>query len=121
MPEAEKIVEQYIKVWNETDQARRQQLLRSGWTDNAHYVDPLARASGPQEISAMIGGVQQRFPGFTFKLAGMPNGHNGHIRFSWIFGPPDEDAPIEGSDVLSLEDGRIAQVIGFLDRVPAQA
>jgi hypothetical protein len=120
MPEAQKIAEQYIKLWNETDDANRQRLLQSGWTDNAHYVDPLTKASGPREISAMIGGVQQRFPGFKFTLNGAPNGHNGHVRFSWNFGPPDADPPIEGSDVLTLTDGRIAQVIGFLDRVPAQ-
>jgi SnoaL-like domain len=121
MAEAQKIAEQYIKVWNETDQASRQQLLRTGWTADARYVDPLTKASGPREISAMIGEVQQRFPGFRFKLAGAPNGHNDHIRFSWNFGPPDADPPIEGSDVLTLTEGRIAQVIGFLDRVPAQA
>jgi len=27
-------------------------------------------------------------------------------------------AIIEGSDVLRLKDGRIAEVIGFLDKVP---
>ena len=119
MLEARKIAEQYIKVWNETDDAIRRHMFRSSWTDDARYVDPLATASGPQEISAMIGGVQQRFAGFKFKLSGAPNGHNEHIRFSWIFRPPDADPPIEGSDVLSLRDRRIAQVIGFLGRVPA--
>jgi len=121
MPEAQKVAEQYIKVWNETDQTRRQQLLQTGWTDDAHYADPLAKASGAREISTMIGEVQQRFPGFKFTLTGAPDGHNDYIRFSWNFGPPDADPPIEGSDVLTLADGRIAQVIGFLDRVPAQA
>lgn len=44
MPEAQKVAEQYIKVWNETDDAIRRHMFRSSWTDDARYVDPLATA-----------------------------------------------------------------------------
>jgi hypothetical protein len=52
-------------------------------------------------------------------LIGDANGHGDHVRFSWSLGPAGGEAPIEGSDVLTLESGRVASVIGFLDKVPA--
>ena len=71
-----------------------------------------------QEIDGLIFGVQTRFPGFRFALVGEPNGHGGHVRFSWSLGPANAEPPIEGSDVIELQQGRIARVIGFLDRGP---
>jgi len=43
------------------------------------------------------------------------------VRFSWSLGPAGEEAPIEGSDVLTLNGGRVGAVIGFLDKVPQPA
>ena len=121
MSDPKSIALQYLQAWNETDPDRRARLLRDGWTDDAHYVDPLTRAQGAQQIDGMIAGVQARFPGFRFALVGEPNGHGDHVRFSWSLGPVPGEAPIEGSDVVELQHGRIARVIGFLDRVPATA
>ena len=115
------IAESYIRLWNETEPSARKELLRSGWTDDAAYVDPLASVSGHDAIDALVAGVQQRFPGFRFKLISKPDGHGDHVRFSWSLGPVNSAPPIEGSDVVTTRDGRIAQVIGFLDKVPQQA
>ena len=40
------------------------------------------------------------------------------MRFRWTYGPAGGAPPIEGSDVLMIENGKIAKVIGFLDKVP---
>ena len=69
------IANRYIALWNETDPARRRALLAEGWTENAAYLDPLAKGEGQDEISALIGAVQQRFPGFLFTLAGRADGY----------------------------------------------
>ncbi|HUN50533.1 MAG TPA: nuclear transport factor 2 family protein [Candidatus Sulfotelmatobacter sp.] len=118
MSAVQKIAEDYIRLWNETGAAARAGILQAAWTGDASYVDPLARVSGHEAISALVGGVQQRFPGFRFKLRGKPDGHGDYLRFSWSLGPDGIEAPIEGSDVLVTRDGRIAQVIGFLDKLP---
>jgi hypothetical protein len=115
------IANTYIEIWNETDEGRRIDLIRQHWTADATYVDPLAKVTGPQEISTLIGGVQSRFPGFRFSLLGPPNGHGDYVRFSWSLGPPSQEAPIGGSDVVELAGGRLSRVIGFLDKVPAAA
>ena len=66
--DATHVAEHYIAVWNETDAERRLELLETHWTEDARYVDPLAQARGRPQISALVGGVQQRFPGFRFAL-----------------------------------------------------
>ena len=48
------------------------------------------------------------------------DGHHDQCRFGWELGPGDGAAPIAGFDVAVVgADGRLAQVLGFLDRVPA--
>ena len=115
------IATRYLDTWNETDPQRRRRRLAEGWTDDARYVDPLMSGNGAAEIDGLIGAVQARFPGFRFAVAGTPDGHGEHVRLSWSLGPAGEEAPIAGSDVVALRDGKIAHVIGFLDRVPAAA
>ena len=64
--------------------------------------------------------MQHRFPAFRFSLKGKPDGFENHIRFSWEFGPEGTSSVIEGTDVGVIEDGRLSNVTGFLDKVPAQ-
>jgi len=119
MTEPSQIADRYIALWNETDAAVRRQLLKQDWADGATYVDPMMAGNGAAEIDALIAGVQQRFPDFSFKLIGKPDGHGDNVRFSWSLGPGDfVDAPIEGTDFAVVRDGRIAAVTGFLDKVP---
>jgi hypothetical protein len=113
------IAQTYLRAWNETDGARRAGLVADTWTPDATYADPLASVAGSAQVAQLIGGVHARFPGFRFALRGTPDGHGEHVRFSWSLGPAGAEAPIEGSDVVSLRDGRIHRVVGFLDKVPA--
>jgi hypothetical protein len=117
MLDPKEIAERYIATWNETDAGKRSALLKDNWNGDASYVDPMAKVVGREDIGGLIGGVQQRFPGFRFA----PDGHGEYVRFSWSLGPAGSEAPIEGSDVLEIDDGRIARVIGFLDKVPQAA
>jgi len=121
MTEPRTVAEDYIRLWNEPDPSRRKSLLQRGWTSDATYIDPIAKAAGQENISALVAGVQQRFPGFQFQLTTKPDGHGEHVRFSWSLGPAGAEAPIEGSDVITTREGRICAVIGFLDKVPQGA
>ena len=119
--DATPVAEHYIAVWNETDAERRLELLETHWTEDARYVDPLAQARGRPQISALVGGVQQRFPGFRFALKGQPDAHGDRLRFSWTLGPSGAEDLIEGTDFAQLEAGRLQSVTGFLDKVPVGA
>jgi len=115
------VAAQYIALWNETDARRRDDLLATHWTSDARYVDPMASADGPAQISAMVGAVQQRYPGFRFQLKGPPDAHADNLRFSWTLGPAEAPDLVEGTDFARLDGGRIQSVTGFLDKVPVGA
>ena len=114
------LAEQYIAAWNETDPQARARAVAQLWTADGSYVDPLVEVTGADGIAATIGAVQDRFPGFVFRLAGPVDGHHEQLRFSWELGPAGAPAPIAGSDVaLTDGNGRLRSVHGFLDRVPS--
>lgn len=119
--DAASIVQSYIALWNESDPQRRLALLAQGWSEDAHYVDPLAQARGREGISTLIGAVQARFPGFRFRLLGRPDAHGEHLRFSWELGPQDAQDMIQGTDFAEVSEGRLRRVTGFLDKVPEGA
>lgn len=119
MTTPETIARAYLDTWNETAAERRRALLDAHWTKDAAYVDPLMRGDGTARIDALVAAVHERFPGFRFRPKGTPDGWGDHVRLSWTLGPDGVEAPIEGSDVIRLRDGRIAEVLGFIDRAPA--
>ena len=121
MTDATKIARRYIELWNERAPSRRREMLAQDWTSDARYVDPLMSGDGPDGVDALIAGVQQRFPDFSFRLIGEPNGFGDHVRFSWGLGPDGADSPIKGTDFAVLKDGRIQSITGFLDQVPQGA
>jgi SnoaL-like domain len=121
MTDASQIANRYIDFWNETNAERRRALLADGWTETATYVDPLMQGQGRDQIGALIGAVHERFPGFRFSLDGRVDGFGDKIRFSWALGPQGQPDVIKGTDFAVTEDGRLKEVTGFLDKVPAGA
>lgn len=118
MYDSGEIAANYVATWNETGADRRAGLIARHWVGSPRYVDPLTSAVGVEELSAMIGQVHARFPGWRFGLIGTPDGHGNYVRFRWGLGPQDADAVVEGSDVVEVIDGKIERVVGFLDKLP---
>jgi hypothetical protein len=80
------------------------------------YDDPIATAEGRDQIDATIAAVQGQFAGLAFTLAGPVDSRDDIARFTWSLG----DELVVGFDVLVLDaEGRIANVYGFLDKVPS--
>ncbi|NHN57088.1 nuclear transport factor 2 family protein [Calidifontibacter sp. DB0510] len=114
------ITTSYLDTWNTTDAAQRGELLRQHWSSAARYTDPMAEVVGHEQINALVDGVHQQFPGFVFTPVGQPDAHHNQVRFQWGLGPDGAEPVVIGFDVLTLDaDGRIEQVLGFLDKVPA--
>ncbi|MEU9643044.1 nuclear transport factor 2 family protein [Streptomyces sp. NPDC048188] len=118
----ENAVARYFEAWNAAPDARAK-AVAAAWTNDGGYTDPLADARGHEQIAAVITAVHEQFPGFVFRLSGVVDGHHDTARFSWeLVNEVDGSAPVAGSDVVTLdEEGRIRDVYGFLDRVPAGA
>jgi SnoaL-like domain len=113
------LIEKYIASWNETDPAARRRLIEEVWTADGTYTDPLVDVTGVDEIDATIATVQAQFGGLEFSLAGPVDAHHRLARFTWNLGPHCAEPIVVGFDVAVIEDGRIAKVHGFLDRVPS--
>jgi len=109
----------YLTVWNEAEADARAVAAGRLFSDDVTYTDPLADVRGLDELAALVTGVQRQFPGWRFRRFGPVDGHGRQVRFGWELGPEDGEAPVAGFDVAVLGDeGRIVQVLGFLDRVP---
>jgi hypothetical protein len=123
--EAIELVESYLDIWNETDPDARGEALASVWAEDAEYVDPLAAVSGRDQISDLIGSVQQQLPGHVFRLSDRRDVdvHHNVMRFWWELVPVSGGEPLAvGFDVaVTRNDGRIGRVVGFLDKAPAAA
>jgi ketosteroid isomerase-like protein len=110
------IAKMYLAAWNEADDLQRRKLLEQAWAGDARYVDPLMHGEGRDDIARMIGNARTQFPGHHFTLSGTPDGHGVYVRFSWTLAPTGGAAVAVGSDMVRLDDqGRIAEVVGFLD------
>jgi hypothetical protein len=122
MKDQDTAVERYLAAWNETDGERRRRLIADVWTDGARYIDPKLSAQGHAELDAMLVAVQGMFPGHRFLPLGRAERHHDRLRFRWSLRAPDGAPVAAGTDFATLApDGRFAEVIGFLDQVPAGA
>ena len=113
--------DRYLAAWNETDPEARRAAVAEVFSDDVRYTDPMVDVRGAEALAATIGAVQAQFPGFVFRLAGPVDAHHDQARFTWELGPAGAaEAPIVGFDVAVRNgDGRLASVLGFLDRVPS--
>lgn len=113
------IVQQYLATWNATGDERAT-LLSEHWSPEATYTDPMVEVSGRKGIAAVVDGVHAQFPGFVFTQVGEADAHHRQMRFRWGLGPEGAEPLVLGFDVLVLDkSGRIQDVHGFLDKVPA--
>ncbi|BBG03624.1 MULTISPECIES: nuclear transport factor 2 family protein [Pseudonocardia] len=119
------LARRYVEAFNRTDPGARRRLVAELFAPGCRYVDPLADVTGHDGVDGFLGTVQDRLPGFEFRLLGDIDAHHDRARFRWQAAPPESYAsgaepPVIGFDVIVLDaEGRIEQVHGFLDAVPA--
>ena len=119
MPDFATLAGRYIDAWNETDAAARRSIIIETWAEDACYQDPLVSVDGHAGIDALIADIQARCAGLIFGLVGPVDGYGNRFRFRWVLAPDDSGPVAEGTDFATVtEDGRLASVIGFIDRMP---
>ncbi|MGW3264714.1 nuclear transport factor 2 family protein [Streptomyces sp. NPDC001056] len=113
----------YFEAWNATEPEALRKAVAAAWAEDGSYTDPLADVRGHEGVAAVIAAAHEQFPGFVFRPLGAVDGHHDTARFGWeLVNEADGSAPVAGFDVVTLDaEGRIRQVLGFLDRVPAGA
>lgn len=112
------IAQRYIAAWNATG-ADRADAIAQAVAPDARYADPFMQAQGHAALDPMIASAQQQFGGLRFHLDGQADGHGVRLRFRWSLDPDAATAVARGTDFAVLaDDGRLAEVSGFLDLVP---
>jgi len=112
----------YLELLNETDAARRASLAEKVWVEDGRWIDPPFEADGRAAIIETIGGVQEQFPGHSFRQISGVDMHHDLFRFAWELVAPDGSVTVTGIDVGQLaEDGRFRRITGFLCDLPALA
>ena len=87
------VVDTYIDMWNEEDADRRAELIRTAWTDDARYRDPLLEADGPAGLSEMVATVHGHYPGHRFRRTSGVDVHHDLARSGGSSSPPTAPSP----------------------------
>lgn len=115
---APELAARYIAAWNATDGAQRDHLVRSTFSSDVQYRDPMMEGQGHDGLAALIAGAQQRFAGHRFTLLGTPEGHHDVVRFSWALAADGAEPVARGTDMAEVDaHGRLRKVTGLLDYV----
>ena len=108
----EKFIGRYVSMWHEPDAARRREIVRALWDDDAENYTRTFVVRGMDEIVARVDRAHEEWvaaKGFVFRPAGNTDTHNHLIKFFWEM-LPKSGGPIEarGLDIFVLgADGRI--------------
>ncbi|WP_020388596.1 nuclear transport factor 2 family protein [Kribbella catacumbae] len=111
---------QYFAMWNEADADARSAIISKTWAPEGSFVDPSFEVSGYDGLNKLVGTAQQMFPGHAFSVTGEIQEHHNRLRWTWHLAAEGQEPVAGGTDVVTLApDGRIHEVIGFLDFAPA--
>jgi hypothetical protein len=120
--ETAELVQRYLDNWNETDPAARRAAVAAVWADDGSYVDPLVSVAGHDQIAGVIGAFHEQMPGYVFRLLDdNVDSHHNVARFWWELVPAagGESVAIGFDVAVTGDDGRIENVLGFLDMAPS--
>lgn len=123
LAEANRTVQRYFDMWNETDPVRRRVAVEVVWTPDAQSIDPLTDITGWSAIEQFVMGLQQQYPNHAVLQSGAVDQHHNRARFPWVIKNPSGKIILSGIDCIRLaHDGRIAELTGFFDgTLPAPA
>jgi hypothetical protein len=105
-------------VFGENDPARRRAAIDEIFTEDCVFYEPRGVHRGRDEIDRVAGAIKATHPDFRYQPIAGPEelGNGGRIR--WVSGRPGEAPAYAGTDFLIAQDGRIAAVYLFFDKLP---
>ncbi|GAA4636324.1 nuclear transport factor 2 family protein [Actinoallomurus vinaceus] len=115
MSETVDLITQYLEIWNERDDARRDALIKAVLTEDSTYSDPdYARIEGHAALSTAIANAHEKFGTLVFTLGEVIGAHHDTVLFTWRLGPAGSDEAVAtGHDVMEFAAGRVHRVVGY--------
>lgn len=118
MADTTTLIDTYLAAYGETDADRRTRLINESFAADGSLTDPPFVATGHDQLHGTFGAVQEQFPGHTFRRTSGIDEHHGTARYRWDLVAPDGAVTLSGMDVVTVEGGRIRQVVGFFEPLP---
>lgn len=99
------------RVFNQRDPEARAEAIAALYVAEPVMYEPDAVIEGRAAISAVAGGLLERFgPDFAFVAEGPAQGHHGMAVLRWHAGPVGGPVAVTGADLAEIVDGRIARL-----------
>ena len=108
------------EVFGEIDPARRRAAMDEIYTEDCVLYDPGSRGvyRGRDEIDRVAGAIKATHPDFRYQPIAGPEELGNGGRIQWVSGRPGEAPAYAGSDFIITQDGRIAAIYVFFDKLP---
>ena len=107
------------EVFGENDPVRRRAAIDEIFSEDGVFYDPKSGAHrGRGEIDRVAGAIKATHPDFRYQVIAEPEelGNAGRVR--WVSGRPGEAPAYAGTDFVIADEGRIAAVYLFFDKLP---
>ena len=101
-------------VFGERDPERRRAAAERLYTPDVAFTDPEETVVGVDALLAKAAGLLEDAPGFVFTEAGPAYAAGARAALAWTFGPEGAAPVARGLDVVTIEDGRISEVLTLL-------
>jgi hypothetical protein len=107
-------------VFGEDDPARRRAAIDEIFAEDAVFYEPEGVHRGRDEIDRVAGAIRAAQPGLRYSPLRAPEEMHGTAgRIQWAAGRPGEPPAHAGTDIIVVQDGRIAAIYLFFDSLPA--
>ena len=99
-----------LRVFGERDASARRSAIAETYCDDVVFSDPEGDVVGHDAIDAKVEALLAVSPGFVFRAVEPLYESNGWAALAWTFGPADSEPVVRGVDIMTLRDGRIAEL-----------
>jgi hypothetical protein len=106
-------------VFGENDPARRRAAIDEIYTEDGVFYDPDGGVyRGRDAINRVAGAIRSTHPDFRYQPIAGPEEVGNGARIQWVSGRPGEAPAYAGTDFIIVQDGRIAALYLFFDKLP---